>query len=127
MERVSSVFQKKFNFIQVTLCLAFQVFFLGFTGPYPIQSSCDATFHKPIDNDMRYARRQICYCFSLCCFEWRCLCPGRRRRVPVLSLNVAVGWRKCLRCACVRSGVPCLSCLPGVAGNCHNTLPRGPH
>ena len=34
------------------------------------------------------------------------------------------GSAKCLRCACVRSGSPCSRCLPGVSGNCHNTLPR---
>ena len=35
--------------------------------------------------------------------------------------------RKCFRCACVRDGTPCSRCLPGDAGNCHNTTPRLPH
>ena len=35
------------------------------------------------------------------------------------------GTAKCLRCACVRSGTPCSHCLPGEAGKCHNTIPRG--
>lgn len=35
------------------------------------------------------------------------------------------GTAKCLRCACVRNGVPCSHYHPGEAGNCHNTLPRG--
>ena len=36
------------------------------------------------------------------------------------------GTVKCLRCACVRSDIPCSCCLPGEAGNCRNTLPGGP-
>ena len=35
------------------------------------------------------------------------------------------GTAKCLRCACVRNGTPCSYCLPGEAGNCHNTLSSG--
>ena len=34
------------------------------------------------------------------------------------------GTAKCLRCACVRGGVPCSGCLPGEEGNCHNALPQ---
>ena len=32
------------------------------------------------------------------------------------------GTAKCLRCLCVRSGAPCLHCLPGENENCHNSL-----
>ena len=44
--------------------------------------------------------------------------PPRRRRCCRCN-----GSAKCLRCACVRNGTPCSHCLPGEAGNCHNTLP----
>ena len=30
------------------------------------------------------------------------------------------GTAKCLRCSCVRGGIPCSSCLPGDSGSCHN-------
>ena len=36
------------------------------------------------------------------------------------------GTAKCLRCACVRRGTPCTSCLPGDGGTCHNRPPSPP-
>ena len=49
-------------------------------------------------------------CFSVPPRRWQCCrCNGSA---------------KCLRYACVRNGTPCSHCLPGEAGNCHNTLPR---
>ena len=59
--------------------------------------------------------------------------PASRRPAscrPIRRCCRCNGTAKCLRCACVRDGILCSCCLPGDAGNCHNSSsglpPHGP-
>ncbi len=91
-----------------------------------VQPNCSNFSSYPIKHQAYSPRskpKYFCLSESVCIY-WR----GTTFTVPMASQPTTRPCRccrcngnaKCLRCACVREGSPCTSCLPGDGGYCHN-------